>query len=151
MLLSSFVGSIMTMTADIYIQQNSQDPNTGSLTREWVYSKTVPCKVEAIKSSGSSTRGDSKSFSKTPTGTEYSEKLQLRIKTLELLSKRWRINKIRTSDGQQVFVELDRFGKPDSIFEVFSSHTVLDPFSKISYSEAVLQRVPEQDNDQTNN
>jgi hypothetical protein len=142
---ASFITSIMNVSADIYKQVNAQDPNTGAITRQWVYLKTVRCKVEPIKSGGASTRGDSKTFAKTGDGIGYSEKLQLKIKTTELLSKRWRIQAIKSSDGQQVFVELDRSGKPDSIFEVYSSHAVLDPFGKVSYFEATLQRVPVQD------
>jgi hypothetical protein len=145
---NSFMSSIMNMSAEVWVQQNAQNPDTGAITREWVYSKTIPCKVEPIKSGGASTRGDSKQFDNGVYGG-YAEKLQLRVKSLELLSKRWRLNDIRSSDGQQVFIELDRYGEPDSIFEVFSSHAVLDPFGKVSYFEAVLQRVPVQSNDNT--
>lgn len=142
---ASFITSIMNVKADIYTQTNSQDPNTGAITRQWVYYKTIQCKVEPIKSAGASTRGDSKTFAKSGDAFGYVEKLQLKIKTTQLLSKRWRIENIRSSDNQQVFVEIDRNGKPDSIFEVFSSHAVLDPFGKVSYFEANLQRVPVQD------
>jgi len=144
----NFMGSIMNMTVDIEIQQNYQDPNTGAIIRGWVYDKTIQCKVEPIKSGGASTRGDSKTFNKGAIGG-YSEKLQLRVKSFELLSKRWRLSNIRSSDNKQVFVEIDRYGEPDTIFEVFSSHAVLDPFGKVSYFEAVLQRVPVQNNDKT--
>ena len=145
-MLNSMIGSIINMSAEVYMQQNTQDPASGAISREWVYEKTISCKVEPIKSGGASTRGDNKQFDKGQYGG-YAEKLQLRVKAPELFSKRWRINDIRTSDGKQVFVELDRYGQPDSIFEVFSSHPVLDPFGKISYFEAVLQRVPVQAND----
>jgi len=147
---NSFVGSIMNMSAEIYVQQNFQDKDTGAISREWVYSKTIQCKAEPIKSGGASTRGDSKAFDRTQAGG-YAEKLQLKIKTLELLSKRSRLSQIRSSDGHQIFVEVDRYSQPDSIFEVFSSHAVLDPFGRVSYYEATLQRVPVQDNDKTIN
>jgi len=146
---SSVVASIMNMTADILIQQNTQNSNTGAIGREWVFEKTIQCKVEPIKSGGASTRGDNKQFDKGQAGG-YSEKLQLRVKGLELLSKRWRITNVRSSDNQQVFIETDRYGDPDTVFEVYSSHAVLDPFGKVSYFEAVLQRVPVQNNDKIN-
>lgn len=149
---SSIVGSIMNMTAQIYIQQNVQDPNTGAISRGWVYDKTIPCKVEPIKTRGTNSRGDNKVFNVANNAIgAYDERLQLKIKTSQLLSKRWRIDFIRTSDGKQVFVEIDRYGKPDSIFEVTSSHAVLDPFGKISYYESSMVRVSVQDNDQTIN
>jgi len=143
---ASFITSIMNVKADIYKQTNTQDPNTGAIVRQWSYYKTVQCKVEPIATGGASTRGDSKTFAATGDSIGYAEKLQLKIKTTELLSKRWRIENIRSSDNQQVFVEIDKSGKPDSIFEVYSSHGVLDPFGKVSYFEAVLQRVPVQNN-----
>jgi hypothetical protein len=149
---SSVIGSIMNMTAQIYIQQNTQDSNTGAISRAWVYDKTIPCKVEPIKTRGTSSRGDNKSFNPANNAQgSYDERLQLKIKTLQLLSKRWRVDFIRSSDGQQVFFEVDRYGKPDSIFEVTSSHAVLDPFGKISYFESSLVRVSVQDNDPTIN
>jgi hypothetical protein len=147
---SSFIGSIMNMTAQVYVQQNVQDANTGAISREWVYSKTIECKIEPIKARGTSSRGDNKIFNDSNNGLgAYDERLQIKLKGLELLSKRWRIESIRSSDGQQVFLEIDKYDKPDTIFEVTSSHAVLDPFGKISYFESNLVRVSVQDNDQT--
>ena len=140
---ASFIGSIMNMKADVYVQQNNQNADTGAVERTWLYTTTLNCKIEPIKSGGASTRGDNKQFDHASIGG-YAEKLQLRMKTTELLSKRWRIQNVKSSDGQSVFVEMDRIGDPDMIFEVFSSHAVLDPFGKINYYEAVLQRVPVQ-------
>jgi hypothetical protein len=149
-MLNSFITSIMNMKADIYKQQNFQDSSTGAISREWVYEKTIPCKIEPIQARGTNTKGDSKGFSSTQNAqAEYNEGLQIKLKSTELLSKRWRINTIRSSDNQQVFIEIDRYNQPDTIFEVMSSHAVLDPFGKISYYETILVRVPVQDNDKT--
>jgi hypothetical protein len=142
----------MNMTAEVYTQQNKQDPNSGAISREWLYSKKIECKIEPIKSRGTSVKGDNKVFTASDNaGGGYNENLQLKIKCLELLSKRWRIHSIRSSDGKQVFVEIDKYNNPDSIFEIISSHAVLDPFGKISYYEAIVQRVAIQDNDKTIN
>ena len=151
MLSNSFVGSIMNMSADVYTQQNTQDENTGAIIRGWVYSHTIDCKVEPIKTASASIRGDNKIFATTGADAGYSEKLQLKIKSTQLLSKRWRLENIKTSDNKQVFVEIDKYNQPDSIFEVYSSHAVLDPFGKLAYYEAVVQRTPVQSNDKTNN
>jgi hypothetical protein len=149
---ASIIGSIMNMSAEIYKQQNTQDPDTGAIGREWVYEKTIPCKIEPIKSRGTNTRGDNKIFNPKDKGQAgYDENLQLKFKGLELLSKRWRISNIRSNDGKQVFVEIDRYGEPDTVFEVTASHAVLDPFGNLSYYEATLHRVPVQDNDKTLN
>lgn len=150
MINSGIMSSIMNMTADIFKEQNSQDQNTKAIIREWAYSRTVSCKIEPVKVAGSSTRTDNKKFVATKEG-DYTEKLQLKIKTKELLSKRWRIQNIRTSDGKAVFIEIDKIDQPDTIFEVTSSHAVLDPFGRIAYYEAVLLRVQVQDDDPTSN
>lgn len=142
----------MNMTAQVYTQQNYQDANTGAVSREWLYSKEILCKIEPIKTRGTSTKGDNKVFDKSNNSQgSYNESLQLKIKCLEMLSKRWRIHHVRSSDNQQVFFEIDKYDQPDTIFEVTASHSVLDPFGKIIYYEAVLQRAPIQDNDKTIN
>jgi hypothetical protein len=151
-MLNSIIGSIMNMSADIFMQQNTQDPNSGAIVREWVYEKTIPCKIEPFKARGTSSKGDGKNFAAGNNAqAEYNEGLLLKMKCTELLSKRWRINFIKSSDGLPVFVEIDRYGNPDSVFEVIASHAVLDPFGKVSYYEATLKRVPIQTNDKTIN
>ena len=147
---SSIVASVMNMKADIYKQQNFQNASTGAIEREWVYHKTIQCKVEPMKVGGASTRGDNKAFTKGVEG-DYTERFQLKLKALQLLSKRWRIENIRSSDNKQVFVEVDKIDQPDTKFEVTSAHAVLDPFGKVSYYEAIVQRVQVQDDDPTSN
>jgi hypothetical protein len=149
---TSVIGSIMNMTAQVYGQQNVQDTDTGAISRQWVYKKTISCKIEPIQARGTNTKGDNKTFD-TSDGAlgGYDEGFQLKMKTLELLSKRWRVATIRSSDGQQVFIEIDKIDQPDTIFEVTSSHAVLDPFGKVSYYETTIHRVKVQDNDKTIN
>jgi hypothetical protein len=147
---SSLVGSVMNMSAEVYSQQNTQNSNTGAIVREWSYRSVVPCKIEPIKLSGTGMRTDTKSFNDSKSlQLGYDEKFQLKMKTLELMSKRWRVSGVRSSDGKQVYVEFDKIDQPDTIFEVIASHAVLDPFGRISYYETVLQRVSVQDNDKT--
>lgn len=144
---NSFMGSIMNMSADVFIQQNVQDPNTGSIQRNWIYSKTVQCKIEPVKMKGASTRTDNKTFGK-GSDMSYDEKFQLKMYCFELLSKRWRVENIRSSDGNPIFIEIDKINAPDTKFEVTSSHALLDPFGKIAYYEAVLLRTELQDDTQ---
>ena len=37
--MNSIVDSILTMKMDVYIQQDTQDPDTGAMKKEWIY----PC------------------------------------------------------------------------------------------------------------
>ena len=130
----------MNMTADVMIQQNVQSETSGVIQREWLYDRTIRCKIEPIKTSGATNRTDNKRFD-IGKHNEYDEKLQLKMKCLVPFSKRWRISNIRSSDNQQVFFEIDRYDSPDTIFDVTASHAVLDPFGKVSYYEVTLQRV----------
>lgn len=138
-MLDSYIGSIMNMKADVYIQQNQQSPTSGVITREWVYDQTISCKIEPVKS-GAGSRYDNKRFD-IGKHNEYDEKLQLKMKCLVRFSKRWRISGIRSSDNQQVYTEVDKYDTPDTIFDVTASHAVLDPFGKVAYYEVTLQRV----------
>jgi hypothetical protein len=145
---ASFVGSIMNMKADIYTQQNTQDPNTGQITRQWQYESTISCKIEPISSSGTYGTSHNKSFSNGQ-NLAYTEKMQLIVYSTKLMSKRWRIQNIRSNDNKQVFVEIDKYDAPDTIFEVISSHGVLDPFGKISHYVSNLLRTELQDDSQS--
>lgn len=145
---NSIIQSVMNMTADIYKQQNKQSQSSGTIQREWVYDRTVRCKIEPIKSGSGGSRYDNKRFD-IGSHNEYDEKLQLKMKSPVRMSKRWRIHSIRTNDGKQVFTEIDKIDNPDTIFEITASHAVLDPFGRISYYEVLLQRVHVQNDQNT--
>lgn len=145
-MLNSFIGSIMTMTADVYIQKNVQSTATGVIKREWAYDRTVKCKVETLKTNSSTSSTTNKAFDQGK--NQYSEPLQLKMKVMAPMSKRWRVSGIKTNDGRKPFIEIDRYDTPDTIFEVTESHAVIDPLGNISYYEVVLQRVQVQ-NDNT--
>lgn len=137
---NSFIQSIMNMSVDLYEQKNTQAAGTGVITREWVYNRTINCRVEPLKTKGSSNKADNKTFSGVKFD-EYDEKLQLKMKCMMPISKRWRVSGIRTNDGRQVYTEIDLIDNPDTKFDVTASHAVLDPFGKISYYDVTLQRV----------
>jgi hypothetical protein len=135
------------MKADVFIQQNKQSQSTGSIAREWLYETTIPCKIEPIQATSGGGRYDNKSFD-IGNAKEYDEKLQLKMKCLIPISKRWRISNIRSNDGSKIFTEIDKYDNPDTIFDITASHPVLDPFGKITYYEVILQRAHVQ-NDNT--
>ena len=137
----------MNMKCDIYVQQNTQT-DSGNIKREWIYDKTIDCKIEPIKLGGSTNRGDNKAFDVGPQN-EYHEMFQLKMKSPILISRRSRISSIKGSDGKIIYQEFDRYGQPDMIFEITASHAEIDPFGKIAYYETTLQRVMVQYNDAT--
>jgi hypothetical protein len=144
---ASFMGSIFNMKADVYKQESVQDPDTGAIKRQWLYNHTIQCKIDPFKMKNSSSKNDNKSFGGT-SDLIYDERIQLKIYCFELLSKRWRIENIRTSDNRPVFIEIDKFDNPDTKFEVTAAHAILDPFGKIAYYESILVRSEVQDDNQ---
>lgn len=141
----SMINSIMNMSVDIYVQQNAQT-KSGNVSREWVYNRTIPCRVEPIKVGGSTNRGDNKAFD---AGTEnrYTELFQLKIKSPVPISRRSRITGIKDNRGNVIYKEIDRYGEPDMIFEVTANHAEIDPLGMTSYYETTVQRVEVQNYD----
>lgn len=132
---NSFMASIMNMSADIYIQQSIQNANIGSVERSWVFYKTIECKIEPLKSKSAKAGGEGESLT-----LAYNERLHLKMYSLELMSKRWRIENITSNDEKPVFVEIDRSEMPNTIFNIISSHPILDPFGKVSFYVSMLSR-----------
>jgi hypothetical protein len=149
MFATSISNSIMSMKCDIYIQKNTQS-SSGAITREWIYHSTIPCFIQSMRSGGPF-KGDDKMFNvvDSKNANPYHEILEIKMKSLIPLSKRWRVTSIRTSANEQVYVELDRYGNPDMIFEVKSSHAEMDPLGKTSHYHSNLSRVQVQYNDNT--
>lgn len=143
MLINSYIGTVMNMSADIYEQENTQNSNTGAIERHWEYKRTVKCLIEPSKSSGTSLTGDGKDLA----GGEYREQMQLRGKFSVRLSKRWRISGVRSSDNKYIYVEPDLYSTPPTIFEVMACHPMIDPFGRLSHYDVILQRVMVQSND----
>jgi hypothetical protein len=136
----------MNMRADIYVQQNTQS-KSGAIERQWVYYKTIDCRVEPLKTGNSMGRSDNKAFDVGGPSNDYIERFQLKLKSSELLSRRWRVSSIRGNDGDVIYKEIDKYDQPDMIFDVGSSHAEIDPFGRVNYYETSIQRVLVQQND----
>lgn len=142
---NTYVSSVMSMRADVYEQENTQDANTGTLTRHWELRRTVKCYIQPTKSDGSSTKSDGK-FYNTDKNT-YEETSQIRGKFTVPLSKRWRVSNIRSSDNKSIFNEMDLMSGRPTIYEVVSCHPMLDPFGRLSHYDVTMERVNIQNND----
>lgn len=134
--------SLFNMNAEILYQITSQDESTNAIERRWETLKNINCSIIAIKETGGSITSDNKSFDK-----EYIEELELKMYTSEQLSKRWRVTNIKTFSNKNIYKEIDRISQPSTIFEVFSSHPIIDMFGNIDYYENHLKRASVQAND----
>lgn len=135
-------GSVFTMTADIYYQISDQDESTNAITRRWIILKNISCSVIPIRESGGSATSDNKTF-----GKNYVEELEVKMYTLEKLSKRWRVSGIRNAQKEELYTELDRISEPSTIFEVYASHPIFDMYGNVQYFENHLKRTQVQSND----
>lgn len=135
-------GSVFTMTADVFSQISEQDESTNAIVRRWVLLKNISCSVIPIRESGGSATSDNKTF-----GKDYVEELEVKMYTLEKLSKRWRVTSIKNSQKQDLYTEIDRISEPSTIFEVYASHPIFDMYGNIQYFENHLKRTQVQSND----
>jgi len=142
--LNSYVNTFMNMSADIFVQKNVQS-ESGAMTRQWVYDKTINCKVMSVQDKGGRGASDDKQYSTGATG--YVEDVHVKMQSPIRLSKRWRIGNVISSSGERVFIEPDRLDLDDTIFDIVSNHPVLDPFGKIAYYAINLRRAQVQNND----
>lgn len=134
--------SLFSMTADIYHQVTEQDEKTNSVKRQWYLLKNIKCSVLPIAESGGSATSDNKLFSK-----EYIEELEVKMHTLEKLSKRWRVSGIMNNSREELYIEIDKISEPSTIFEVYASNPVFDIFGNVQYYQNHLKRVTVQNND----
>ena len=134
--------STLVMTADIYQQISEQDESTNAITRRWVLLKNIQCSIVPIRESGGSATSDNKTF-----GKEYIEELEVKMYTLEKLSKRWRVSSVKNFKNEELYTEIDRVSNPSTIFEVYASHPIFDIFGNVQYFENHLKRTQVQSND----
>lgn len=134
--------SLFSMSAEILHQIKDQDSDTNEITRRWAVLKPISCAIIPITESGGSATSDNKIFSK-----EYIEELEIKMHTSEQLSKRWRVTSIKNSSKKELYKEIDRISQPDTIFEVYASHPIVDLFGNVQYYENHLKRVMVQSND----
>lgn len=131
----------LTMYVDLYVQEVSQDPETGAINREWAFNKRISCRVDTIPESGASTEGNLKKV-----GESYKEEIKLKVKTIDRLSKRFRLQNFINRDGESLYIEFDKIDSPPTIFEVESTGPVMDAFGRIVFFQSSVRRVGVQEN-----
>lgn len=128
--------ALLNMTADVYTQQQTQDSTHGTINREWLFNKKIICHIDILTTQGASIADNNKQF-----GFVYVEEEKIKMKTKDLLSKRFRITNIKNRAGELLFLEQDKIDSPPTVFEIESHHPRLDPLGNILYYESNLRRV----------
>jgi hypothetical protein len=129
----SIVDGLMSMTLDVYKQQEQQDPDTGVIKKQFVYYKTIPCYARGVISQSMTRSLDKQTFSNT-----YSNEQYVQVRTSEKLTVREKIKNICDSSGNSIWYELNYPSNSPTVFEVVGSTPITDPFgSVIGYNNSL--------------
>ena len=122
--MSLIVNSILNMKADIYVQSDIQDPNTGAIKREWAYSRTIPCHAKGIISNSATSRGGDKQV----LNTRYMNEQSIEIRSEQQITYREKVTNIRDSRDNIIWKELDYPNETPTVFEISGMTPINDPF-----------------------
>lgn len=130
------IDTVLTMSADIYNQQNVQDEMTGNIQKEWHFVKTIDCHAKGIiGNSGTSRSGD-----KQIVGARYTYDQVIEFRTVEKISIRQKVTNICDSSGSPIWVELNYPTDTPTVFEVIGSTPMTDPFGNVVAYNSTLKR-----------
>lgn len=129
------------MKLDIYLQLDTQDENTGSIKKEWIFTRTAPCSAKGIISnSGSGRSGDKQVFN-----NRYINEQMLEIRTVEQITYREKITNVRDMSGNVIWKEINYPNNTPTVFEVISSTPITDPFGNILAYNSIAKRSENQE------
>ncbi|NBP58667.1 hypothetical protein EBU71_19430 [bacterium] len=120
------IDGLMTMSVDLYKQQEEQDPDTGVIKKQFVYYKTMPCYARGVVSQTTSRNLDKQTFNNT-----YSNEQYIEMRTLEKLTLREKVKNICDSNGNTIWYELNYPSNTPTVFEVIGSTPITDPFGSV--------------------
>lgn len=131
----SVIDGLMSMTLDIYIQREQQDPDTGVMKREFMYEKTVPCYARGIISQNGSRNYDKQTFDNRYTNEQFIE-----VRTEERLNPRQKVTNISDSDGNTIWYEINHPNNTPTVFEIMGTTPISDPFGRVLGYNTSLKR-----------
>jgi hypothetical protein len=130
------VDSVMPMLLDVYKQFDLQDPDTGSIKKEWQFDRTVPCSAKGIISNSSSSRtGDRQILS-----NKYTNEQVLQIRTSDKITLREKITNIRDTEGTVIWEELNFPTNTPTVFEVMGTTPMTDPLGGVLGYNSTVKR-----------
>ncbi len=134
--MNDLIGSLLSMKLDVYMQVDSQDPNTGAIKKEWDYSKTINCYAKGVIRNSATARGsDSQTFS-----NKYKNEQIVQVRTIDRLTTREKITNIRDSEDNVIWKELNFPSDSPTVFEVIGTTPITDPFGKtMGFNSSVMR------------
>jgi hypothetical protein len=130
------IDSVLPMLIDVYRQFETQDPNTGSLKKEWQFNRTVPCSAKGTISNSTTNRsGDKQNFS-----NKYVNEQMLQIRTTTKLIFSEKITNIRGLDGTVIWEEINFPSNTPTVFEVMGVTPITEPLGGIIGYNTMVKR-----------
>jgi hypothetical protein len=130
------VDSIMPMFVDVYRQFDSQDPDTGSIKKEWQFDRTVPCNAKGMISNSASARSGDKQIM----SNKYTNHQVLEIRTAQKITLREKITNIRDSEGTVIWEELNFPTNTPTVYEPMGTTPITDPFGGVIGYNSTVKR-----------
>ena len=116
--------SLLPYKLDLYIQSDSQDPDTGAIIKEWNYYKTLDCSAKGMVSNSTSTRANDRQ----QLDNRYRNEQMIQIRTAEKINIRHKVTSIRNKEGEYIWTELNYPTETPTVFEVVGMTPITDPF-----------------------
>jgi hypothetical protein len=123
------------MKLDVYRVQIDQDPNSGEIKRQWIYTETLPCLAKSIISSGVRSPSNDRTVD-----TQYRVEEIIKVMTLVKLPRNAKLSNIRDLNEKVLWEEAEISGNPPTIFDIVGSTPIIDGFGQILEFETTVQR-----------
>jgi len=133
--MKDLVNSILTMKADIYSQEDTQDEDTGALKKNWIFTDTVDCFAKGSVSSAGSRGQDKQQYT-----TKYKDTESIQIRVDKYINQRQKITNIRNKNGEVIWYELNYPTNTPTVFEIVGNTPITDPFGEILGWNLLAQR-----------
>jgi hypothetical protein len=121
------ITSVLPMLLDVYVQADTQDPDTGAMIKEFQYRTTLNCSAKGIISNSATSRGGDRQVMT----NKYTNEQMIQIRTIEKLNIRHKITAIRDKNNNYIWKELNHPTESPTVFEVIGVTPILDPFGTI--------------------
>ena len=116
--------SLLPYKLDLYVQYDLQDPETGSINKEWQYYKTLDCSAKGMVSNSTSTRANDRQ----QLDNRYRNEQMIQVRCAEKINIRHKITNIRNKEGEFIWTELNYPTETPTVFEVVGMTPISDPF-----------------------
>jgi len=134
--MQDLIQSVLPMKLDVYRQSDTQDPDTGSIKKEWQYYKTVDCHAKGVISNSATTRSSDKQIF----NNKYINDQIIQVRTESRLTTREKVTNIRDMNNNYIWVELDFPTETPTVFEVMGTTPITDPFGRVIGYNSSMKR-----------